>query len=68
MNQCLSSCEEYNDTVQSLTCPVAELVDCTSVTVLKTVIVGVAHLDSDDISVTNVINLFIPAMVRCADI
>jgi hypothetical protein len=45
--------------VQSLTCPVAEQVDGTSVTVLKTVIVGVAHLDSDEVPVTYFINLFI---------
>jgi hypothetical protein len=43
--------------VQSVACPVAEQVDGTSVTVLKTVIVGVAHLDSDEVPVTNFINI-----------
>lgn len=43
--------------MQSVTCPVAEQVDGTSVTVLKTMVVGVAHLDSDEVSVTNFINI-----------
>jgi hypothetical protein len=44
--------------VQSVACPVAEQVDGTSITVLEAVIVGVAHLDSDEVPVTNFINLF----------
>ena len=44
--------------MQSVTCPVAEQVDGTSVAVLKTLIVGVAHLDSDEVPVTYFINLF----------
>ena len=57
MSQCLCRCEEYSNPVQSVTYPVAEQVDATSVTVLKTVIVGVAHLDSDEVPVTNFINI-----------
>lgn len=44
--------------MQSVAFPIAEQVDGTSVTVLETVIVGVAHLDSDEFPVTNFINLF----------
>jgi hypothetical protein len=51
-----------------LTCPVRVGGDCTSVTILKTVIVGVVHLDSDEVPVTNVTDLFIPATVHCTNI
>jgi len=39
-------------------CPVVEQVDGTSVAVLKTVIVGVAHLDSVEVPVTYFVNLY----------